>query len=248
MPAHATRAKRRIVRAPAPGHLRAVVGEQALLIVENAFSEEEVAQLRAALAGVSFVDGRVSAEGKAQDVKQNKQAQSDDAALRPVRQQVKGKLARHPTLVAYARPVRWSLVTFSRYEAGDAYGEHVDAPFRQADDGAEMRSDLSFTLFLSDPASYAGGELVMHGHARPEAVKLPAGSLVLYKTSVLHRVAPVREGVREAAVGWIESRYKSAEQRELLFDLEQSITLLTPDAPARRKLTLVFANLLKMWS
>lgn len=219
-----------------------------MLIIESVFSAAEVAQLRAALAGVNFVDGRVSAEGKAQDAKQNKQAASGDAALAPLRQQVKGRLARHPALAGYARPVRWSLVTFSRYEAGDAYGEHVDAPFRQADDGAEMRSDLSFTLFLSDPASYEGGELVLRSHARPETVKLPAGSMVLYKTSVLHHVAPVRAGVREAAVGWIESRFKSAEQRELLYDLEQSITLLPPDAAARRRLTLVFANLLKMWS
>lgn len=218
-----------------------------MLIVENLFSEAEVGQLRAKLAAVSFVDGRVSADGKAQEVKQNKQAASEDEALRPLRQLVRTRLARNATVDSYARPVRWSLVTFSRYEAGDAYGEHVDAPFRQAETGAEMRSDLSFTLFLADPASYAGGELVLHGHGRPEAVKLPAGSMVLYKTSVLHRVAPVREGVREAAVGWIESRFKSAEQRELLYDLEQSITLLPPDA-ARRRLTLVFANLMKMWS
>jgi PKHD-type hydroxylase len=117
----------------------------------------------------------------------------------------------------------------------------------KAEGGGEMRADLSFTLFLDDPASYEGGELVLDSQRRPQPVKLAAGSVVVYPTSVLHAVAPVRSGVRHAAVGWIESRFRDPEQRLLLHELETAVAGLPHDAN-RRRLTLVFANLMKMWS
>lgn len=117
----------------------------------------------------------------------------------------------------------------------------------EADAGGRRCADLSFTLFRDDPASYEGGELVLATQRRPQGVKLAAGSVVIYPTSVLHALAPVRSGVRRAAVGWLESRFREHDQRMLLHDFEQAVAGQPHDAN-RRRLTLVFANLMKMWS
>jgi PKHD-type hydroxylase len=216
-----------------------------MLVVEQVLKGAELARVRAALDAAAFADGKASAQGSARDVKRNREiADPASAELRAV---VKQALGGHSRVAGYARPVRWSEMLFSRYGEGDAYGEHVDAPFMRSDDGAEMRADLSFTLFLDDPASYEGGELVLDTQRRPQPVKLAAGDVVLYPTSVLHAVAPVRSGVRRAAVGWIESRIRDAEQRMMLHDFELSVAGLPHDAN-RRRLTLIFASLLKMWS
>jgi PKHD-type hydroxylase len=218
-----------------------------VLIVEQVLTGEGLARVRAALEAAAFQDGKVSAQGSAKAVKQNSEAHGSDPAIAELQRLVRQTLAANSRIDSYARPVRWSPVIFSRYAEGEAYGEHVDAPFMRADDRTEMRADLSFTLFLDDPASYEGGELVLDSQRRPQPVKLSAGSLVLYPTSVLHQVAPVRSGRRHAAVGWIESRFRDAEQRLLLHELEGAVAALPHDAN-RRRLTLVFANLMKMWS
>jgi PKHD-type hydroxylase len=218
-----------------------------VLIIDGVLKPEELARLRAGLEAAAFSDGRASASGSARAVKRNVEAAETDPATIDLRALVRQALAANSKFDGYARPVRWSPVIFSRYGEADAYGEHVDAPFTRAEDGGEMRADLSFTLFLEDPAAYEGGELVLETLPRRQGVKLAAGSVVIYPTSVLHQVAPVRSGVRLAAVGWLQSRFRDAEQRLLLYDLEQAVAALPHDA-ARRKLTLVFANLMKMWS
>ncbi|HEV2530371.1 Fe2+-dependent dioxygenase [Phenylobacterium sp.] len=215
-----------------------------MLIVEQVLHGEDLARVRSALDGAAFTDGKVSAMGSAREVKRN--AEAADASLAELRRFVKQTLGANGKVSGYARPVRWAPLIFSRYGPGDAYGEHVDAPFMRADDGAEMRADLSFTLFLDDPASYEGGELVLDSQRRPQPIKLAAGDAILYPTSVLHAVAPVRSGARRAAVGWIESRIRDAEQRLLLHELELGVAALPHDAN-RRRLTAVFANLMKMW-
>jgi PKHD-type hydroxylase len=218
-----------------------------VLIVEQVLKGEALQRVRAGLDAATFVDGKLSASGSARAVKANREAAGDDATVAELRRAVKSAAAGHSLVDGYGRPVRWSPVIFSRYAQGEAYGEHVDAPFMRADDGAEMRADLSYTLFLDDPGSYAGGELVLDSQRRPQPVKLSAGSLVLYPTSLLHAVNPVTAGVRHAAVGWIESRIRDGEQRLILHELERSVAALPHDA-ARRRLTLVFASLMKMWS
>lgn len=218
-----------------------------MLIFDQVLTGEPLARVRGALQGVAFTDGKVSASGAAREVKRNREAVVTDAAVPELRRAVKQALAGHSKFESYARPVRWSEIVFSRYVEGEGYGEHVDAPFIRAEGGGEMRADLSFTLFLDDPGSYQGGELVLDSQRRPQPVKLPAGSVVVYPTSVLHAVAPVRSGVRHAAVGWIESRFRDPEQRLLLHELEGAVAALPHDA-SRRRLTLVFANLMKMWS
>lgn len=141
---------------------------------------------------------------------------------------VKGALAKiekalraHPVFCSAARPRAITKLLVSRYESGMTYGRHVDDALMGG-----RRSDLSFTLFLSEPESYEGGELVIERSEGERGVKLPAGQLVLYPSRTLHRVEPVRAGVRLAAVGWIESQVRSGEQREILFDLDRSIELL----------------------
>jgi PKHD-type hydroxylase len=218
-----------------------------VLIFDQVLAGEALQRVRGALDGVAFADGKASAHGAAREVKRNREVAESEAALPELRKLVKQTLAAHSKLDGYARPVRWSQILFSRYGVGEGYGEHVDAPFMRAETGGEMRADLSFTLFLDDPGSYEGGELVLDSQARPQPVKLAAGSVVVYPTSLLHAVAPVRAGVRHAAVGWIESRFKDAEQRLLLHELESAVAALPHDAN-RRRLTLVFANLMKMWS
>jgi PKHD-type hydroxylase len=218
-----------------------------VLIFDQVLTGEALAKVRAALDDVAFADGKATASGSAQAVKRNREASANDAAVPELRRAVKQALAGHSKFDSYARPVRWSEIIFSRYGQGEGYGEHVDAPFMRGEGGGEMRADLSFTLFLDDPASYEGGELVLDSQRRPQPVKLAAGSVVVYPTSVLHAVAPVRSGLRHAAVGWIESRFKDPEQRLLLYELEGAVAGLPHDAH-RRRLTLVFANLMKMWS
>jgi PKHD-type hydroxylase len=218
-----------------------------MLIFDQVLSGEALARVRGALDGVAFTDGKVSASGSAREVKRNREASAADAAVPELRRAVKQALAAHSKFDSYARPVRWSEIIFSRYGEGEGYGEHVDAPFMRAEAGGDMRADLSFTLFLDDPSSYEGGELVLDTQRRPQPVKLAAGSVVVYPTSLLHAVAPVRSGARHAAVGWIESRFRDPEQRLLLHELEGAVAGLPHDAN-RRRLTLVFANLMKMWS
>jgi PKHD-type hydroxylase len=216
-----------------------------VLIVEQVLKGAELERVRAGLEAAAFGDGRASAQGSAREVKKNREVA--DASVAELRAVVKQAMGAHSRVSGYARPVRWSEMLFSRYGEGDAYGEHVDAPFMRGEGGTDMRADLSFTLFLDDPGSYEGGELVLDTQRRPQPIKLAAGDVVLYPTSVLHAVAPVRSGVRRAAVGWIESRIRNAEQRLMLHDFELSVAALPHDAN-RRRLTLIFASLLKMWS
>ncbi|MEO1232488.1 MAG: Fe2+-dependent dioxygenase, partial [Myxococcota bacterium] len=163
-----------------------------------------------------FEDGARTAAGAARAVKSNQQARSGDEVIRVAREIVEGALDKHAGFQAAAWPGKLARLSFSRYAPGMAYGPHVDDPFIHG-----LRTDLSFTLFLSDPESYEGGELVVQRHDGDEAVKLPSGSLYLYPSHSLHYVAPVAKGVRLAAVGWIQSRVRSQEHRAILFDLHQ---------------------------
>jgi PKHD-type hydroxylase len=147
----------------------------------------------------------------------------------------------------YTRPVRWSRLLFSVYHEGQAYGRHYDNWNKRADDNGRMRSDVSFTLFLSEPESYEGGELVLE---RPEGaltVKMPAGSIFVYPTGVIHQVLPVTSGTRRVCVGWIQSHIRSFEQRELLFDLECILHNLEKGEP-RKLLDKSIGSLLRMWA
>jgi PKHD-type hydroxylase len=192
-----------------------------------------------------FEDGRRTAGWHAREVKRNLQATRHglaDGVLRKIEQ----ALLAHEVLVAAARPKRLVRLLISRYEPGMTYGTHVDDAMI---DG--VRTDLSFTLFLSDPASYEGGELIVEDSYGERAIKLPAGELILYPSTTLHRVEPVTAGVRLAAVGWLRSYVRDAERREFLFDLETALRQIHAEqgkSPVFDILVKTRTNLLRRWA
>jgi len=215
-----------------------------LIAIADILSPRDVADARDTLSRAHFEGGKATAGWAAKAVKHNLQA-APDAALDGLRQMVEERLRANVTFALAVRPRHVIGPLFSRYEPGHAYGTHVDDALL-----AGHRSDVSFTLFLSDPDSYDGGELILDTPLGEEAIKLPAGSLFTYPATLLHRVAPVTRGNRLAAVGWVRSYLREAAQRELLFELDTARRRIfdregnTPDSDLLARCT---ANLLRMW-
>ena len=193
---------------------------------------------------VNFHDGKSTAGAHARTVKNNEQAANEAAA--PVLKKVETALLAHPVFKAAALPKSFVKLMVSRYRPGMHYGTHVDDPLMLG-----TRTDLSFTLFLNPPETYAGGELVIEENGGDRSFKLTAGSLILYPTTSLHRVEEVTSGERLAVVGWVRSFLRDPQQRELLFDLENTIASLKAENASRPVLDHIFkirANLLRMWA
>lgn len=199
---------------------------------------------RLASTPAAFEDGRKTAGWHARTVKLNEQLRDDAAS--PVLEMLAKTLLALPVFKAAAMPKQMVKLVLSRYGPGMHYGTHVDDALMGG-----IRTDLSFTLFLSAPEDYDGGALVMEGNDGETDVKLPAGSLVLYPTTTLHRVEPVTRGERLAVAGWVRSFIRSHEERELLFDIENIVASLR-DAKADRaildRLFKVRANLIRKWA
>jgi PKHD-type hydroxylase len=215
-----------------------------IIMIESAVPAEDVRQLRADLVRLDFTPGAWTAGWAARLVKQNAQAAPDPCAD-SWRERIAVTLMSHPVFALAAQPNRIIGPMFSRYRPGDQYGTHVDEPII---DGS--RTDLSFTVFLDEPESYEGGELVIETSAGEDAYKLTPGSVVLYPATTLHRVAPLTRGTRYAAVGWVRSRIRVAEQRELLFDLETARRLVFENSGKTAAFDLLSkcaANLARMW-
>jgi PKHD-type hydroxylase len=214
------------------------------IVIGNVLSAADLDQLRAALADARFVDGRETAGFAARTVKHNLQAASAPA-LDATRAMVSERILANEVFSLAVRPKALSLM-FSRYEAGMHYGLHVDDAIMHG-----MRTDVAFTLFLSDPQSYDGGELVIDAAAGEDAIKLTAGALVAYPATSLHRVADVTRGTRLAAIGWARSFVRDPAQRELLFDLDTARRKLFAQHGPSREFDLLsksFANLMRMWA
>lgn len=192
-----------------------------------------------------FDSGSSTAGWAARSVKNNLQA-ADEADTRAILEMVGKRLREHALIRSAARPKEWVRLTLSRYDSSMAYGTHVDNAFIEG-----RRTDCSFTLFLSAPDDYDGGELVLEETAGERAFKLDAGDLLLYPSTTLHRVAPVTRGSRLVVVGWITSRVRDAGQREILFDIERS---MRAEHEARGKtqqfdrLSKTLNNLMRMWA
>lgn len=216
------------------------------LAVAEVLAAEDCRRIRERLERATFVDGRRTAGWHAQLVKRNLQGDRRDREVEAVLAELRDLLLAHPVFVAATRPRTFCSLLLSRYEPGMAYGRHVDDALMGG-----LRTDVSFTLFLSDPDTYEGGELVIEDSEGENAVRLPAGSLYLYPSTTLHRVEPVRSGVRLAAVGWVRSFVRDADAREILFDLE---TARRREFEANGKsetfdlLSKCFANLLRRWA
>lgn len=216
------------------------------LQIQDVLSASQVEAIRKRIAShpEDFEDGRKTAGWHAKTVKDNEQAKGETAAA--IREVVEKTLLAHPVFKAAAMPRSFVRTMVSRYRPGMAYGTHVDDALMGG-----VRTDLSFTIFLSEPGSYDGGALVVEGNDGDTEIKLPTGSLVLYPTTTLHRVSEVTRGERIAFVGWVRSYIRSHEDREILFDLENVIATLRQSNADRALLDRLFkvkANLVRKWA
>jgi PKHD-type hydroxylase len=216
-----------------------------LMTIADVLTLDELEEVRSMLGSMRFEDGRATAGWSARLVKDNEQAR-EGAALTLVRERVTKAIMGNEVFSLAVRPKALTPLIFARYGQGREYGSHVDNPLMNG-----LRTDVSFTLFLADPASYEGGELVIESVSGEEEVKLPAGHLVAYDSTSLHRVAPVTQGERIVAVGWAQSYVRDSAKRELLFDLETAKRILfaqsgkTPEFDLLAKSS---ANLFRMWA
>lgn len=223
-----------------------------VLLISAIPDPECVSGLTDRIAALAWRDGRASAGPVARTVKDNLQAAMDTAPARALAQDVQRILAEHPVLRAAARPRRFSNLIISKTQDGGRYGLHVDNAVMKSATGEAMRTDLSFTLFLTPPEDYDGGELAIHSAGDLREVKGEPGELVLYPSGALHEVRPVTRGARIVCVGWIESMVADQAAREILFDLENLRASLRQTLPMQssESLTLdkTIANLLRRWA
>jgi PKHD-type hydroxylase len=223
-----------------------------LVQVPNVLNREQVTACRRLLDAAAWVDGSVTAGHQSRLAKNNMQLAEDDPAGIEMGDLIAAELERNPLFVSAALPGRIFPPLFNRYSGGQNFGTHVDNAIRQVSGTTNrIRTDLSATLFFSDPEEYDGGELVIEDTYGVQSVKLPAGHMILYPATSLHHVAPVTRGERIASFFWIQSMVRDDGQRTLLFDLDsaiQDVAAADPGGPAAVKLTGVYHNLLRRWA
>jgi PKHD-type hydroxylase len=220
-----------------------------LLAVPDVLTKAQVGETREVLERADWVDGRVTAGHQSARAKDNQQLAEGSDGARRLGEMVLTALQQSPLFVSAALPLRVFPPLFNRYSGGQSFGTHVDNAVRQVPGTPHrLRTDLSATLFLSEPPEYDGGELVVEDTYGVHSVKLPAGHLVLYPATSLHHVRPVTRGARLASFFWIQSMVKDDGERTLLFDLDNAVRRLGadhPDHPSVVQLTGVYHNLLR---
>ena len=223
-----------------------------LLQVPSLLTAEQVAECRKDLASAVWIDGSVTAGHQSALAKDNAQLQEDDPAAKRLRDLILVALERNSLFMSAALPLKVFPPLFNRYSNGQSFGNHVDNAIRQVTGTAHrVRTDLSSTLFLSEPYEYEGGELLVEDTFGLHSIKLPAGHLILYPASSLHRVQLITRGVRLAAFFWIQSMVRDDGERTLLFDLDMAIQRCgeeMPNNPGVVQLTSVYHNLLRRWA
>ena len=223
-----------------------------LLTIPGVLTPDHVGHARELLERADWVDGRVTAGHQAVRVKANEQLPEDHPVARELGEMILEALGRSPLFISAALPLRVFPPMFNRYQGGQSFGTHVDTAIRSiAGSGHRIRTDLSATLFFSQPDEYDGGELQVEDTYGVHSVKLPAGDLVLYPSTSLHHVRPVTRGVRVASFFWIQSMVRDDGARTLLFDLDTAIQRVHADTPnhsASVPLTGVYHNLLRRWA
>jgi PKHD-type hydroxylase len=220
--------------------------------IPGVLTSDELRQARDLLGAASWSDGRATAGAQAATAKNNEQLPQDGAPAQALRALVLQGLERHTLFFSAALPKKVFPPMFNRYAgATNHYGNHVDAAIRYAPAG-RVRTDLSCTLFLSGPDDYDGGELVIEDGAASQRVRLPAGDLLLYPGTHVHRVEPVTRGARIASFFWVESMVRSGEQRRLLFEMDRHLMHLRSSVgetdPGVVGLTGAYHNLLRLWA
>lgn len=224
-----------------------------LLCVPDVLSKADVAEFRRIMDEADWEDGRSTAGAQSALVKHNQQLPPDGAVSRELGNRVLRAVAAHPQFIAGAIPLRIFPPLFNRYGVGQNFGLHVDNAVRgDPHTGLRIRTDLSVTLFLSEPDEYDGGELVIEDTYGSQEVKLPAGHLVLYPATSLHLVTPVTRGIRVASFFWLQSMVRHSQARSLIYDLDHAIQALASrlgqDDPETVKLTGIYHNLIRYWA
>ena len=224
-----------------------------LIAIPDVLDADGVAQVRVKIDSAAWIDGNATSGAQSALAKRNEQLPEDSAAAREAGGMVLDALGRSPLFVAAALPLKVFPPLFNRYAGGQDFGVHVDNAIRiRRGSDFRIRSDLSATLFLDDPAEYDGGELVIEDQFGPQSVKLPAGHMVVYPASSLHRVTPVTRGVRTASFFWIQSMVRDDAARRILFELDQGVQAVAAAQGqgdrATVQLTGVYHNLLRRWA
>lgn len=223
-----------------------------LLQIPNVLTPEQVKEFNDVLAKAEWVDGKVTAGYQSAKAKNNAQLPERSEAARELGEKILIALEKSETFISAALPLKVYPPLFNSYSGGQNFGTHIDNAIRQVPGTPfRIRTDLSATLFLSDPLEYEGGELVVEDTYGAHKVKLPAGHLILYPASSLHFVTPVTKGTRVASFFWIQSMVRDDAQRTLLFDLDNSIRMVGRDLPDHESsvhLTGIYHNLLRRWA
>ena len=224
-----------------------------LVCIPKVLTKAEVGEFRALMDQRTWEDGRSTAGAQSADVKKNEQLPPNSDISRKLGERVIRALAASPLFVSAAIPLHIFPPLFNRYGVGQRFGVHVDNAVRGDPlTGMRIRTDLSVTLFLSEPGEYDGGELVVEGYYGSQEVKLPAGDLVLYPATSLHTVTPISRGVRVASFFWLQSMVRDSHARSMIFDLDNAIQGLVGrlgrnDAEVV-KLTGIYHNLIRYWA
>jgi PKHD-type hydroxylase len=223
-----------------------------LLHVPQVLNSEELSQLRTLMAKAEWADGKVTAGTQSAQVKRNMQLPEASKSAEAARQIVLKALGRNALFFSAALPKKIYPPLFNQYRVGMDFGAHIDNAVRtHTASGMNVRTDISCTLFLADPESYEGGELVVEDTYGHQNVKLPAGDMVLYPGTSLHHVRPVTRGARIASFFWLQSMVRDDAQRTLLFDMDAAIATLRQqmgDTAAVIRLTGNYHNLIRMWA
>lgn len=222
-----------------------------MLHVPKVLDATQVADFRKRLAGAGWTDGRITAGYQSARAKNNLQLPQDDPVARELSAAVRAALDRSPLFFAVALPRRVFPPMFNLYKEGNGFGDHVDNAVRFEPNGQPVRTDLSATLFLSEPEEYDGGELVVGAASGTHRVKLPAGDMVLYPATTIHKVETLTRGERLASFFWIQSMVRDEAERALLFNLDLAIQKLNQDHPGHAsavELVGVYHNLLRKWA
>lgn len=224
-----------------------------LISIPKVLSKQDVADFRRIVDAEPWEDGRSTAGAQSAEVKQNEQLVPDSPAARALGKRVISALSANTLFISAAVPLHIFPPLFNRYVPGKFFGEHVDNCIRGDHlTGMRIRTDLSVTLFLSEPDEYDGGELLVDDYYGSHRIKLPAGDAVLYPATSLHMVTPVTRGARVASFFWLQSMIKDAHARRMTFDMDNAIQELAArlgrNDPEVRKLTNIYHNLVRYWA
>jgi PKHD-type hydroxylase len=224
-----------------------------LVCVPDVLSKPEVAEFRGIMDAATWEDGRSTAGAQSALVKKNEQLPPNGEVARALGQRIVKALTANPLFISAAIPLHIFPPLFNRYGPGHHFGIHVDNAVRgDPMTGLRIRTDLSITLFLSEPDEYDGAELIVEDYYGSHEVKLPAGHLVLYPASSLHMVTPITRGTRVASFFWLQSMIRDERARSMIFDLDNTIQTLVQrlgrDDPETVKLTGIYHNLIRHWA